>query len=193
MIVKKILLVLGLYAMSPALFGRPLVDVKVGYFFFTDSKMRRVFDHGGLDLQLSGAYPVYDILHIYGSFEYLKKSGRSLHGDQYASLWEIPVSLGLQPVVSITSHIEYYATIGPRYFFVHSHYHSDYVPKTQNANGLGGFVNTGFLFRVRHATFDIFGEYSYKKLHFDSHKPATKGHTVQVGGLTFGGGLGYLF
>jgi DNA-damage-inducible protein D len=39
----------------------------------------------------------------------------------------------------------------------------------------------------------VFGEYSYKRLHFHSSRKGTQGHTVQVGGLTFGGGLGCSF
>ncbi len=172
----------------------PLIEVKAGYFFFTDSVMRHVYDEGGLDVQLSGSYPFYKLLHVYGSVEYLEKSGHSINGHQKTSLWAIPLSLGLRPVFPIGDHLQVYFTIGPRYFFVHAHNHSSYVPKKMHANGCGGFVNTGVLFIIgKHFTIDLFGEYSYKRLHFHSGKPETEGHTVQVGGLTFGGGLGYSF
>ena len=172
----------------------PLVEVKGGYFFFTESIMRKVYNEGGFDVQLSGSYPIYKLLHIYGSVEYLEKSGHSLHGHQKTSIWEVPLSLGLQPVFPIGNHVEYYLTLGPRYFFVHAHNHSSYVPKHMQANGCGGFANTGFLFIIgKHFSVDLFGEYSYRRLHFHSKKSGTHGNTVQVGGLTFGGGLGYSF
>jgi len=172
---------------------RALVEAKVGYFFFTNHNMRRVFDQGGIDVQLSGSCPVYSVLHVYGSVEYLKKSGHSTVDHQKTSLWELPLSLGLQAVFPIGDHVAYYLTLGPRYFFVYVHNHSPYVPHRMSANGCGGFANMGFLFTMGHFTLDLFGEYSYKRLHFHSSKPGTQGHSVQVGGLTFGGGLGYSF
>lgn len=175
------------------------VDVKTGYFFFASKEMRDVYRKGGLDLQLSGSYPVYDFLAIYGSFEFLQKSGRAKssvgHGPQ-TSIWQIPLSLGLQYNTKLCccEKYRYYATIGPRYFFAHVHNSSSHVPSTLDANGLGGFVNTGFLFQpVEHFIIDLFGEYSYARLHFHSSKSGTQGHTVQTGGLTFGLGLGYSF
>jgi hypothetical protein len=172
----------------------PLIEVKGGYFFFTDSDMRNVFDQGGLDVQISGSYPVYKVLHVYGSVEYLEKSGHSINAHQKTSLWAVPFNLGLRPVFPIGNHVAYYFTIGPRYSLVYVHNRSSYVPKRMQARGFGGFVNTGFLFLIgKHFTLDIFGEYSYTRLSFHSSMMGTQGHTVQVGGLTFGGGLGYSF
>jgi hypothetical protein len=172
----------------------PLVEAKLGYFFFTDAKMRDVYDAGGIDAQLSGSYPVYKFLHVYGSVEYLEKSGRSKGGHQKTSFWNIPLSLGVRAVVPFRSYAAYYLTLGPRYCFAHVHNHSSYVPKHMHENTFAGFANTGFLFTVgSHFTFDVMGEYSYAKTHFHSSKAETTGHTVQIGGLTFSGGLGYSF
>lgn len=173
---------------------QPLIELKAGYFFFTDSKMQHVYDHGGYDVQISGSYPIYCFLHLYGSVEYLEKSGQSSGGHQRTFLWEIPLSLGLRSIFSINDNLSYYLTIGPRYFFVRVHNHSTFVPEHMHEDGCGGFANTGLLYTLcDHFTFDVFGEYSYKRLHFHSNKPNTQGHTVQVGGLTFGGGFGYSF
>lgn len=176
------------------------VEAKAGYFFFASSRMRQVYDEGGADLQVSGAYSFCDWLRLYSSVEYLQRAGYSLNGKQPTSIWEIPLSLGLQPFVSLyssaSSHRKAsgYFSLGPRYFFAHVHNHSNYVSRIVNQSGLGGFANVGVLFSFNpHFTVDLFGEYSYCRLHFHSSHPASQGHAVQVGGLTFGGGLGYLF
>jgi len=172
----------------------PILEAKAGYFFFTESSMRRVYDHGGLDLQLSDSAPVYRCLHLYGSAEYWEKSGRSLNGHQRTSLWAVPLSLGLRPVIQINRHFQYYLTLGPRYYFARSHNHSSYVPLHMKANGLGLFANTGFQWIIgNHFTIDCFGEYSYARLHFHGHKKNTQSHSAQLSGLTFGGGIGYAF
>lgn len=171
----------------------PLIEAKAGYFFFTDSTMREVFDDGGIDLQLSAVIPVYNIWNVYVSGEYLHKSGKSIHAKQKTSIWEAPVSLGLQPVFCF-KWAQYYITVGPRYFFVHVHNRSSFVPKRMHSDGIGFFANTGLrILKGKHMTFDIFGEYSYGRLHFHSSMPGTKAHTKQIGGVTFGAGLGYSF
>jgi hypothetical protein len=71
---------------------------------------------------------------------------------------------------------------------------SHFVDKQINENGIGGFVGTGFNFLpTPHLLIDIFGEYSYCRLHFHTHKALTTGRKVQVGGFAIGAGLGYAF
>ncbi|MBI2743779.1 MAG: hypothetical protein HYX48_07685 [Chlamydiales bacterium] len=172
----------------------PLVEAKVGYFFFADSKMRKIYDRGGLDLQLSGSYPVWRWLQVYGSIEYLERHGRSLNDHQRTSIWEIPLSLGLKPVLKICPQVHAYFTVGPRYFFVHQDNTSSYVDRDVNSNGLGGFVNTGFnFFPIPHLLLDVFGEYSYKRIHAHSSKRNVYTREIQVGGFAFGVGIGYAF
>ncbi len=173
---------------------RSNLEFKVGYFFFSDSKMRDVYDEGGVDLQLCGSTPVWKWLQVYGSVEYLEKHGRSLHGHQKTKIWEVPLSLGLQAVAEIYKKVQYYFTLGPRYFFVHVQTHSHYVDKSLNQNGIGGFTNTGFHFSpLPHLLIDVFGEYSYCRLHFHPHKKNVYGESAQVGGFAFGAGVGYAF
>lgn len=172
---------------------RPFMEAKAGYFFFLGS-MDKVYNHGGLDVQLSGSYPVYKALHIYASLEWLEKSGYSLNAHQKTSLWALPVSLGIRPVIPIGNYVSYYASAGPRYLYIHTHNRSIYVPSHLHANGIGFFLNTGFLFHCWHGfTIDLFGEYSYARAHFHSFKEGTESRTVTFSGLTFSGGCGYSF
>lgn len=173
----------------------PYIETKVGYFFFSSSTMRQVYSDGGVDVQVCAAYPLMRRLRVYGSVEYLKKSGHSLNGGQRTSIWEIPLSLGLQPVFQVHSHpIFYYISFGPRYIFSQVRNDSDYISSKMKTRGWGGFMNTGIQFKLRpHFILDIFGEYSYVRLRYSTSVEESHGHPVQVGGLTFGGSLGYAF
>lgn len=173
---------------------RSSVEAKAGYFFFSSSKMRKVYDSGGLDVQLSGSANVWKWLQVYGCVEYLQRDGHSLGAHEKTNIWIVPLSLGLKPVITICPQIGYYLTIGPRYFFVHTHADSSFVQKDLNEHGIGGFANMGFnFFPMDHFLIDIFGEYSYKRMSFHPSKPNTYGRTIQIGGFTFGAGLGYAF
>ncbi len=173
---------------------KPMIAFKTGYFFFSSANLRKIYSSGGLDLQLSGSTPIWRWLQIYGSVEYLTRHGKLLNSGRKTQIWEIPISLGLQPAVAIHTNIHFYLTLGPRYFFVHQHNHSPYLDKILTHSGVGGFVNTGFhFFPVQHLLLDVFGEYSYKKMRFHGHKTHVEGRNVQVGGFTFGAGIGYAF
>ena len=173
---------------------KPLLEVKGGYFLFSDSKMRKIYDRGGIDVQLSTSCPIWKWLQMYASIEYMQIEGRTLGGHEKTKIWEVPLSLGLQPVAVISPTVHYYLTIGPRYFFVHQHNYSHYLSKNVGNNGLGGFVNTGFyFFPCKHLLLDVFGEYSYKRMHFHSHKSHVYGEKTQVGGFVFGLGIGCVF
>lgn len=184
---------------TPCCLSQPLVEVKTGYFFFSDSKMRKIYDRGGWDVQLCASYPIWSLtgpwsLHAYGAVEYFQRSGKSMHGHQKTSLWSIPVNIGLKPVYTIDADRHYYFSIGPRYFYLHQHNDSSYVYKTLSRNGLGIFVNTGFHYTLCDClVIDLFGEYSYAKMHVHRSRDNIYTRNVQVGGFTLGAGLGYAF
>jgi hypothetical protein len=173
---------------------RPLLEVKSGYFFFSDAKMRKIYNQGGIDVQISGAVAVWEWLEIYGSIEYLTRHGKSSNFSQKTSIWEMPISLGLKPVFPICATVQYYFSIGPRYCFVHQHNHSSFVDKNISHNGVGGFVNTGFHFLpYQHLLIDIFGEYSFIQVRCHPSKTNVQGRSMQIGGFAFGAGIGYVF
>ncbi|CRX39204.1 hypothetical protein [Estrella lausannensis] len=178
---------------------QPSVELKAGYFFFLDSKLRKVYDKGGLDVQFCASYPLWNLtrrwtLSAYGAVEYFYRSGKSMNENQKTALWSVPVSVGLKPAYRIGPNMYYYCAAGPRYFYVHQHNSSSYVPRNNSRNCLGLFVNTGFNYLVgEHFVIDVFGEYSYGKVRFHGGSSQVYTSNVQMGGFTFGGGLGYSF
>ena len=180
---------------EPKCYNYPSIfEFKAGYFFFSDSTMRKVYNDGGLDLQLTGSGSVYRWLHLYGSVEYLERSGKSLGGGYKTSIWEIPLSLGLKPVISITDTFQFYFTLGPRYVFMHLHNQSPYVDRNLSDSGFAGFANVGFnFFPTSYLSIDVFGEYSYFKIKVDPDRENVFANRKQIGGFVFGAGLGYAF
>lgn len=178
---------------------RPTIEAKWGYFFFLDDTMSQVYNQGGLDVQLSTSYPVYVWknrigLDLYASIEYMQKNGHSLNRSYETNVWQIPVNVGLKPLFVINSFMQYYFTLGPRYFYIHQHNNSKYVDKNSGKSGVGFFANTGFNFIVwEHFLIDVFGEYSFGKVCFYTNKQNVYTRNIQISGLTFGLGLGYSF
>lgn len=188
----------SLLAISSTIAANEVIEVKTGYFFFSNSKMRKVYDTGGLDVQVCASYPLCNLcrwtLNAYGAVEYFYRSGKSIHGHQKTALWSVPINIGLKSAYEINANMQCYFAAGPRYFYVHQHNHSSYVYENKSRNGLGFFINTGVNYALcDHFVIDIFGEYSYGKTHFDGRKSRVYTRGIQMGGFTLGGGIGYEF
>ncbi len=170
------------------------IEAKAGYFFFLNPTMQKIYDGDGIDLQLSGSYPIRRDLHFYASLEYLEKFGHSLNGGQATHLQVAPISIGLKPIYPLTRFTDFYLTAGPRYFIVRVHNDSPYVDNDLRSDGWGGFANIGFLSELyRGLTINLFSEWSYGKVLFNSTIPNVEVTNIQLTGITFGGGLGYTF
>jgi hypothetical protein len=182
--------------------GESLLELKVGYFYFLDDRLNRVYDGGGFDTQLSYTHPFSNYLNVYASVEYLVATGKSLGARERTVIQEVPLSLGIQPFYYINPCLKAYFTAGPRYFFVFQRNYSAFVDHHVYQDGIGFFLNLGFMYQFYENFYvDLFGEYSYGKLRFhakhddpirDINKFET-GHCVDVGGITGGIGFGVSF
>jgi hypothetical protein len=173
--------------------GSPLLETKASYFFFASSDLNKIYQKGGFQVQLSGFYPIWRGLQVYGSTGFSEAWGcsRSLH--QNTSLWQLSVDLGLKPILTIASFAQYYFSLGPRYFYAHQHNSSSYVRRIVVKNGAGLFVNTGFnFFPMPHLIIDIFGEYAYEPVNCSS-RSNIYGNRTQLSLFSFGAGIGYTF
>lgn len=168
------------------------VEAKAGYFIFKNSKMRDVYDNGGFEIQLSGSYHLLDVWHLYGSVGYLQACGKSMNFHEKTKIWQIPVDIGLKPIVALTPCMDWFMAIGPRFFYVHQRNHSDYVSKNVEKGNIGMFVNSGIDFTPAcNYYINLFGEYSYQPIRPSSSKDGVHSKTIQIGGFTVGVGFGY--
>jgi len=172
----------------------PSIDVKVGYFFFTDSTMNDVYSNAGIDVQLAGSYPIWRYVSIYGAVEFFEKNGYSTTFNDKAWVYGIPLSLGIKVDFNLKEKPTVYAAFGPRYSFIQSRANSSFVPYEANSGGIGLFALAGLYFRIQpHYFLNLFGEYSYIPVHFKTVPTNVYGSDVDAGGFTFGGGLTYKF
>jgi hypothetical protein len=182
------LVIVGLHATPPQL------EVKLGYFYFGDHKFRKIYHQHALDTQLTASGPAWNWLRVYGGINYISREGKSIGGHHRTEIMFLPVSLGVQALFEIARDVNFYLTLGPRYFYVHQENHYPGISRSVNCNSVGGFGNTGFQVSLdSHFLFDFFAEYSYSRVGFKSKRQHVSSHTRQVGGLTIGGGIGYQF
>ena len=173
------------------------VEMKIGYFTFASSKMRNIYQEGGIDLQISSTFSFISnpYVKLYASLEYSEKQGYSLFSHSLTRFWQIPFSFGLRYLFFINSNARYYITLGPRFFFAQQKNFSSYVDKIVNTGGVGGFAQTGFkfLFCKERCFIDLFGEYSYEYAKPKKHDKNVNVRHLQIGGFTGGVGVGVFF
>lgn len=168
----------------------PPIELKAGYFLYSDKQMRDVYKNGGYEIQLSSRYALRDTLYLYGSIGFQGASGHSTHFHQKSNFWQIPVDLGLRQYFPLNCTTNFYVTAGPRLFYAHQHNHSDYVNKNIGKLGLGIFLNAGFDFIFAdNYKVTLFTEYSYQSVNPSSSKQGVETRHVNVGGFCFGGGI----
>lgn len=170
----------------------PKVELKAAYFIFANEKMRDTYDKGGYEVQLSSSYPLSDVWHIYGSVGFMEARGNSTHFKERTTFRQIPVDIGLKPVINISSCVDWYMAIGPRFYYAEQHNHSDFVNKHVRKGGVGLFINSGFDFTNGNFYVKPFVEYAYQPIRPSSVKHGTHRRSVQVGGYSFGVGLGFI-
>ena len=82
-----------------------------------------------------------------------------------------------------------------KYFLVHVHNNSSHVSREISDNGMGGVLEAGtFYFLNYRVCLDAFISYSFKRLGAPhSSRPNVRTHSLEVGGLNVGGGMGVQF
>ena len=190
---------LSLHAETPS-YNRIILEFRPSYFYPISSDFRDIFHDGGVNYQITGSFPVYKGLSVYGAVDYFSKSSHTGTFHNKTSLRLVPLTLGLKyffPSLGASIPVNFYLAGGMKYYFVHTHNNGTpgIVRQTVNKNGMGGTVETGFITTfVKHLVLDIFASYSFRT--FGAPRPLTpavEATGLNVSGLNIGLGLGYKF
>ncbi len=170
-------------------------EVGVSYYYFQSSVLRDIYDNGAANYRASISQNIWNNLDLWAGASYLHKNGKSLNAHERTSIQIVPVSLGLKYILPLNlSCVDLYLNGAFKYFFFKTHDHSDFVKEHRHKSGLGGVFGAGSYFNVsKHFFLDLFVDYSFKHMHFSNAQPNITGHSLQIGGWDFGGGLGYQF
>lgn len=173
------------------------IEVKPGYYYFTDKSMRDFFDNGGWTVRAETGYRFWKPLTVWLDAGYFQKKGHALGGSQDLRLKLASMTLGLKGLFYWGNSFAFYASAGPRLFMMLLHNDSTFVRSEDNQVSLGGGFNLGFwVFPVPWVPdlfLDLFVDYSWKNMGIDKDENSSFNFDVNVSGLTGGLGLGYRF
>ncbi len=177
--------------------------LKPGYYYFSDKSMRKFFDDGGFTIRGEAGCKFWGPLIVWVDGGYFQKSGKALRssddfgGSDDIDLRLATITLGLKYIYSYCSCVSFYLGAGPRLFMMMMENDSPHVRGVDNSIGVGGGFDAGlWLFPVPqwpNLFFDLFADYSWKKLDTEADEISSFDYDTDVSGITMGLGIGVRF
>ena len=212
---KKLLMLLGIHILSNMnLFSdtitcsnpdKTLLEFRVSYYYPNSSELRKIFNNGGINYQLTGTIPICPNfqgltrgVNLWTGVDYFSKTGHSIGFDEKAKITIIPITVGIKyffPFFGCRLPGNFYAAGGMKYYFLYTHNHSNKIRRNINRRGMGSIAEIGFITNIENnLIIDIFGSYSSKSFGAPSiSNPAIEGISLNVSGFNIGAGIGYKF
>ena len=174
------------------------LEFKPGYFYFTDADMREFFDNGGFSFRGETGCKLWGPLTVWVDGGYFQKKGEAIGGTEKLEIKLASITLGLKLIHYFHKSVAIYAGAGPRLVMMMLKNHSEHVNEEDNEFGIGGGFDAGiWIFPLPNAArnlfFDLFVDYSWKKMSITPDPISSYDHDVDVSGLTAGLGIGFRF
>lgn len=186
-IVVMVLLMMKVFASGVHLEGR------AGYFHPWDEKINKIYGGGG-SYGLNVSYPITQKVELWGDFNYIFLSGKSSPCRHTTELNLFPISLGLCFAVFKREYYQFYLAVAPTYTAVHQKNYAKHIDRTRTKGTPSGTSEIGArIYATRHVLFSVFTRYSLGVIDFSSSKKNVTGRSLQIGGFSIGGGVGYDF
>ncbi len=201
---RKVLFTLLLFiGVSTAVTATPLLtESKISGFHPWSDDLREIYGDTWPNYQLELNYHLWRYLYGWGSIGYIQKHGRSLGSSlcshQPTTIRLAPGTLGIKLFSSSVAllprwndQIDFYLGVGARYFSLEIKNDSNFVSRGVSKRGWGSAFTGGVLFRLsKRWVFDTFVDLSFKRMDFTQTTPYIQRHNIDVGGISFGIGMG---
>jgi hypothetical protein len=169
-----------------------IVEAKAAWYYPTSSRFRGIYGWGSGIYSLEANFQIADEWYIYSSGSFFIADGHSEGSNTPydTTIWFIPVTVGakyLQHFCLCDQDLAWYVGVGGVGTYMHIHDGDPYLKKVTATWGGGGNVQLGGMYYLTECfLIDIFGQYT-------ANYVPTNGKTVNLSGLSVGGGLGWTF
>ncbi|SRR5581483_4223702 len=183
-----------LCAMPALLWGdRFTMQVRGGFFYPASSEASNIYKKGGSEYETESSVRLYNHLNFWVNFNYFQRHGFSRGRHDPTSIHLYPLSGGLKYAVPVDDDVSVYIGVGPSYTWANIHDEAPDLKRHIHRREWGAVSKLGLTyFFVRHFFLDVYADYYYTRIS-GVHESGALTHSVDVGGLRAGLGVGASF
>lgn len=162
------------------------VEVRSAAFFHSSERFKEIYGNVGASYQLEASTKLYDCFEGWANFDWFSKHGKSDRLNDPTNVSIANISLGMKFPYQFCEKFTAYIGIGPSLSRIWLKNKSHCRHETVSKWAIGGVLKTGIYYFISKRIFiDVFVDYLYQPVHFETH--------VDMGGFKTGVGLGVKF
>lgn len=166
------------------------LEVRGGYFHFSNSTAREIYGKGTSDVELEGIFLVNRYFNPWVNANYIWKKGETEALSSKTDLKMGMFGFGTKFFFPYRNIKQFYLGVGPCCAYLQINDHSSFVPGKTVRWGGGVVGKSGLLFSNRRLFLDLFFDYYYLPIRT---RPSASKNSIDLGGFRVGGGLGSIF
>lgn len=183
----KIFFLLLITNISPVLAEfQSSIKFRSAAFFHSSERFREIYGNVGASYQVEASSKLSDYCEGWANFDWFSKHGKSDGLNDSTRVSIANISLGIKFPYQFYEKFTAYIGIGPCPSKIWLRNKSQCGHETVSKWTIGGVLKTGVCYFISKRVFiDVFVDYLYQPIHFETH--------VDIGGIKTGIGIGYKF
>ena len=162
------------------------IEFRTAAFFPSSHRFREIYGNAAASYQLETSTQFHPYLATWTNVDWVPKSGRSIGLHDYTRVNIVNLGLGLKVPYQVNDKSSVYFGLGPSLGGIWIRNHTHCIKKRASKALFGGVAKAGIHYFFTESFFvDVFIDYLYEPVHFDTH--------MNIGGLKTGLGIGYSF
>lgn len=162
------------------------LEMRSAAFFHSSERFRKIYGNVGGSYQLEASTKLYDYVDGWANIDWFSKHGKS---DEFNDPTRVSIcnsSLGIKIPYRLSEKFTLYIGAGPSLSRIWLKNKSQCGKETVSKWAIGGVLKTGIYYFINRRVFiDVFIDYLYQPVHFETH--------VDIGGVKAGLGVGVKF
>ena len=162
------------------------IEIRSAAFFHSSKRFRDIYGTVSGNYQIEASTKLYDCIDGWANFDWFSKHGKSVGFNDPTRVSIANISLGIKFPYQFCEQFTPYIGIGPSLSRIWLKNKSQCSRETVSKLAIGGVLKTGvYYFINRHIFIDVFVDYLYQPVHFETN--------VDIGGIKTGVGVGFKF
>lgn len=162
------------------------VEIRSTAFFHSSERFREIYGKVGVSYQLEASTKLYDYLDGWVNLDRFSRDGKSEGFNNPTKVRITNISLGVKLPYQFGEKVIAYIGLGPSLSKIWLKNESQCCHENASKWALGGVLKTGVYYFISERVYiDLFVDYLYQPVHFETH--------VNIGGFKTGAGAGFKF